>query len=159
MKATLLTTVVLALGVSTGAQASLVARAGGMVYDDVNNITWAADANLFKTQAAGNANLVSQIIAGNGGVIHYNPGVGLDYYPDNGTHYLTTEDFLPGNGGRMTWWGAQAWANSLMLGGYSDWRLPTTIPATYGYNQTGSEMGELFYNELGGVANRSLFQC
>ena len=58
MKATLLTTVVLALGVSTGAQASLLARAGGMVYDDVNNITWAADANLFKTQAAGNVNLV-----------------------------------------------------------------------------------------------------
>ena len=39
MNKTFLTTVVLAFGISTGAQASLVARAGGMVYDDVNNIT------------------------------------------------------------------------------------------------------------------------
>lgn len=43
-----------------------------------------------------------------------------------------------------------------MLGGYSDWRLPTTIPALAGYNQTGSEMGELFYNELGGVSGSSI---
>ena len=51
MKTKFLTTaaVVLALSLSTGAQASLVARTGGMVYDDVNNITWAADANLAKT--------------------------------------------------------------------------------------------------------------
>jgi hypothetical protein len=50
MKTKLLTTAaVLALSLSTGAQASLVARTGGMVYDDVNNITWAADANLAQT--------------------------------------------------------------------------------------------------------------
>jgi len=55
------------LGFTGTSQASLVARAGGMVYDNVNNITWAADANLFKTQAASNPNLVNEIIAGNGG--------------------------------------------------------------------------------------------
>ncbi len=58
--------------------------------------------------------------------------------------------------GLMTWTQAVAWADSLVFGGYSDWRLPTTIPATFGYNKTGSEMGELFYNELGGVAGYSI---
>ena len=58
--------------------------------------------------------------------------------------------------GLMTWTQAVAWADNLVLGGYSDWRLPTTIPATAGYNQTGSELGELFYNELGGVAGSSI---
>ena len=63
----LTTAAVLAFSLSTGAQASLVARTGGMVYDTVNKITWASDANLFQTQAASNANLVSEIIAANGG--------------------------------------------------------------------------------------------
>ncbi|MCX7085173.1 MAG: hypothetical protein NTY69_06495 [Methylococcales bacterium] len=49
----------------------------------------------------------------------------------------------------MTWWGAQAWANQLTLGGLAGWTLPTTVPAV-GYNQTGSQLGNLFYNQLGG---------
>ena len=101
-------------------QAALIARGTDMVYDDVNNITWASDANLFKTQAAGNANLVSEIIAANGGVIHDTP----NFY-DNGTYTLTTADFNTSTG-RMTWWGAQAWANDLSLGGVSGWTLPTS---------------------------------
>jgi hypothetical protein len=148
----------LALLVSTAAtgtaQASLVARTGGMVYDTVNDITWAADANLFKTQAASNANLVSEIIAGNGGVVYDT----ANYYNTpsySGSNTLTGADFNTGTG-TMTWFGAQAWANNLTLGGFTDWSLPTTIPATYGYNQTGSQMGDLFYNELGGVAGKSI---
>ena len=115
-----------------------------MVYDTVNNITWAADANLFKTQAASNPNLVSQIIAANGGVIHDTPNV-----YDNGTYTLTTADFNTSDG-RMTWWGAQAWANNLSLGGYTDWSLPTTVDTanTYGYDITSSQMGDLYYNQL-----------
>ena len=66
----LTTAAVLAFSLSTGAQASLVARTGGMVYDTLNNITWAADANLFQTQAASNASLVSEIITANSGVIN-----------------------------------------------------------------------------------------
>jgi len=151
MKTKFLTTAaVLAFSLSTGAQASLVARTGGMVYDTVNNITWASDANLFKTQAAGNANLVSQIITANNGVIHDTPN-----FFDNGTHTLTSSDFFTTTG-TMTWWGAQAWANNLSLGGYTDWSLPTTVPAVEGYNQTGSQMGDLFYNQLGGVAGNSI---
>ena len=106
MNKTLLTTVVLAFSLSTGAQASLVARTGGMVYDTVNNITWAADANLAKTSG---------------------------YDAD----------------GVMNWAGAVAWADQLTLGGFTDWSLPTTVPAVAGFNQKGSQMGDLFYNQLG----------
>ena len=143
----LTTAAVLVFSLSTGAQASLVARTGGMVYDTVNNITWAADANLFQTQAASNANLVSEIIAANGGVIHDTPNA-----YDNGTYTLTTADFDTTTG-RMTWWGAQAWANNLTLGGVTGWSLPSTLEGGYGYNVTSSQMGDLFYNQLGVSAN------
>ena len=147
MNTKLLTTAaVLAFSLTTGAQASLVARSGGMVYDTVNNITWAADANLFKTQAASNANLVSEIITANGGVIHDTPN-----YFDNGTYTLTTADF-DATTGAMTWWGAQAWANNLTLGGVTGWSLPSTHVEAYGVNITSSPMGDLFYNQLGGAA-------
>ncbi|MCX7085172.1 MAG: hypothetical protein NTY69_06490 [Methylococcales bacterium] len=53
------------IGIHTS-QAALIARGTDMVYDDVNNITWAADANLFQTQAASNPNLVNEIIAADG---------------------------------------------------------------------------------------------
>ena len=104
---------VLAFSLSTGAQASLVARTGGMVYDTVNNITWAADANLAQTSG---------------------------YDTD----------------GSMTWAAAVAWADQLTLGGFTDWSLPTTVPALFGYNQKGSQMGDLFYNQLGGVSSTSI---
>ena len=114
MKTKFLTTAaVLAFSLSTGAQASLVARTGGMVYDTVNNITWAADANLAKTSG---------------------------YDAD----------------GQMTWAAAVAWADQLTLGGYTDWSLPTTVPAVAGTEQKGSQMGDLFYNQLGGVATKDI---
>ncbi len=146
----LTTAAVLAISLSTGAQASLVARTGGMVYDTVNNITWAADANLFQTQAASNANLVSEIIAANGGVIHDTPNT-----YDNGTYTLTTADFDTTTGA-MTWWGAQAWANNLTLGGVTGWSLPSTPVESFGYNVTSSQMGDLFYNQLGVSADNSI---
>ena len=109
----LTTAAVLAFSLSTGAQASLVARAGGMVYDDVNNITWAADANLAQTSG---------------------------YDTD----------------GKMTEREAVAWADQLTLGGFTDWSLPTTVPAVSGLNQKDSQMGDLFYTQLGGVSSTSI---
>ncbi len=61
--------------------------------------------------------------------------------------------------GRMSWNNAISWANSLTVGGFSDWRLPkTAVPdsscsnsglgAATGLGCTGSEMGHLFI-ELG----------
>ncbi len=52
--------------------------------------------------------------------------------------------------GAMTWDVAKAWAANLVLEGYSDWRLPNS-DGCYAYSCTGSEMGHLFYSELGGV--------
>ena len=162
MNKQLMATLVLGLSVSTGANAALIARDGGMVYDDVNNITWAADANLFQTQADSNPNLVSEIIAANGGVIHDTPNL---YSP--GTRTLLDSELLDsdfhtngGYSGLMTWWGAQAWVNNLTLGGVTGWTLPTTAdaanPNTQGFNITTSQMGDLFYNQLGGVAGSSI---
>ena len=60
------------------------------------------------------------------------------------------------------------WVSNLSYGGYSDWRLPTTLQPdvtcgnqsnglSSGVNCTGSEMGHLFYNELGGVAGLTIY--
>ncbi len=103
-----------------------------LVYDDDLNITWLGDANF---------------------------GAGSPF--DDG--FSTTD-------GRMTWASANSWAASLTVGGFTDWRLPTTLqpdpsctvqtagtpPQGSGFNCTGSEMGHLFYTELGGTAGAPL---
>ena len=72
---------VISLG-SLSAEASLVSRAGGtMIYDTVQDITWVADASLFRTlaNASGNSeNYVQGIISSNEGIIT----------SGNGTHLL-----------------------------------------------------------------------
>ena len=59
----------------------------------------------------------------------------------------------------MSWYDTNTWINSLNsshFGGVTDngWRLPTT-PGIAGFTDDG-EMGHLFYDELGGVANVSI---
>ena len=75
--------------------------------------------------------------------------------------------------GLMNWTAANTWANGLTVGGFTGWRLPTTLQPdatcsdsidagspygaqSYGVSCTGSELGNLFYNGLGGVANQSI---
>lgn len=69
--------------------------------------------------------------------------------------------------GAMNWAAANSWAAGLTVAGFSGWRLPTTLQvdatcsaqgANYsaGLNCTGSEMGHLFYTELGGAANLAI---
>ncbi len=53
--------------------------------------------------------------------------------------------------GAMTWSNANAWAASLNIGGVTGWRLPTADPACVSLACPNSEMGHLFYNELGGT--------
>lgn len=71
------------------------------------------------------------------------------------------------NGFLMSWSAANTWANGLTFAGFNDWRLPMTLQpdlscgsqssgVSYGYNCTGSEMGHLFYSELGGTAGLSV---
>ena len=65
---------------------------------------------------------------------------------------------------------ANVWATGLNVAGVTGWRLPDTMqpdascgvqsghipPQGSEFNCTGSEMGNLFYNVLGGVANTSI---
>jgi hypothetical protein len=154
----------LLLSISTiNAEAALLSRAGGtMVYDTDLDITWVADANLFATQVAqaggqdsDYVRLKNEIITANGGVIYDSPNYRDSPDRYSGIYTLNQGDFhfRPG---LMNWFAAQAWANSLVYGGYSDWRLPTTIPEKPGYNQSDSEMGHLFYSELGGIAGKTI---
>lgn len=61
--------------------------------------------------------------------------------------------------GRMTWADANTWVATLSFTDgihvYDNWRLPTS-DACFGNNCTGSEMGHLFYSELGGVAGQTI---
>lgn len=97
--------------VAVPADATLIDRGGGLIYDDDLNITWLQDANYASTSG---------------------------YDAD----------------GAMEWPDAVTWADTLVYGGYSDWRLPTLYDGSadstdFGYNITSSEMGHLFYTELG----------
>jgi hypothetical protein len=113
--------------------AALYDRGNGLIYDSDLNITWLANANL----AASNTFGVSGIL-----------GPGSSW-------------------GQMTWTTAQNWIAAMNTAdylGFNDWRLPVTLypdascsgSNSQGYNCTGSEMGYLFYNELGGTANNSI---
>jgi hypothetical protein len=75
MKHALSCVVVAAAFFSTMASATLISGPGGMIYDTDRNITWLANANLFKTQSDANPNLVNEIIAANSGVIYDTPNV------------------------------------------------------------------------------------
>jgi len=73
--------------------------------------------------------------------------------------------------GLMNWTDANTWAANLSftdgVSVYDNWRLPTTLQPdascgsqsggdSFGYDCTGSEMGHLFYSELGGTADQSI---
>lgn len=75
--------------------------------------------------------------------------VDIIYDPDTGLTWLKDA----GMGGMKNWSEAVNWANDLVYAGYSDWQLPTSdsICGT-GYNCTESEMGHIYYTELGNLA-------
>lgn len=123
---------VIVFSFSVLAEATLYNRGGGLIYCDDLEITWLQNANY---------------------------GAGSIY--DNGT---STTD------GAMSWHNAMDWADTLVYGGFEDWRLPTIVDKplvsghegdpdndglydyTFGYNLANSEMGHLFYTELGNKA-------
>jgi hypothetical protein len=124
------------VALSGAAQAALVSRAGGtMIYDSVRDITWLADMNYAFSSGYATANA--------GGA---------------GSHTVLQN-------GLMGWDAANTWANNLVYGGYSDWRLPTLnpldtscsgsrtpigFPTEYlGFNCTGGELSGLLVTELG----------
>jgi hypothetical protein len=122
------------LALSGAAQAALIDRGGGLIYDNTLNLTWLADMNYAKTSG-------------------HTAGIGAN--------------------GRMTWDAAKLWADNLVYGGFSDWRLPTLNPSDtscslsvnpggafsqqyYGFNCTGGELSHLFVTDLGNRADESV---
>lgn len=106
------------LALPSVSQAALVNRGGGLIYDDVLNVTWLQDANYAQTSG----------------------------YDDDG---------------RMTWDAANTWASNLVYAGYDDWRLPTALNADgtgpcSGFNCSSSELGHMFYNNMGAVSGQSI---
>ncbi len=99
-------------------------------------------------------------------------GGGLIYDDDLDITWLQDANYAKTSGydtdGSMTWEDANIWANALVYGEFEDWRLPLTLqpdpvctgqnsfPSSYGYNCTGSEMGHLYYTELGNSAHGPL---
>jgi len=117
----------------SGAEAALVASENGeTVYDTVNDVTWLANANLAATKTFG--------------VRGINPD------------------------GSMAWTTAQAWIAAMNAANYlgsNKWSLPATkLPdancsqnpksAAFGYGCIGSQMGNLYYNDLGGVKGSTI---
>jgi hypothetical protein len=65
--------------------------------------------------------------------------------------------------GKVDWWANLNWADNLVFAGFDNWRLPLTLQPdsncsgqSQGYNCTGSEMGHLYYTELGNPAGGPL---
>ncbi len=133
-------TLLAGLCLSGAAQATLIDRGGGLIYDDVLNLTWLQDANYAKTSGYGN----------------------------NGSMYW---------GDAVAWTANLVYHDSVRNVDYSDWRLPNTMqpdpgcdgqydnngnPVSgigslgAGYNCTGSELGHLFYVDLGGTAGNNI---
>lgn len=86
-------------------------------------------------------------------------GGGLIYDTDLDVTWLS-DTTIGGYG--ISWDGALIWAanfsyyDSVRDVTYTDWRLPKADTACSSYNCTGSELGHLFYNELGGVAGQTI---
>jgi len=122
-------------------------------YDTALNLTWAQDANLFRTQLTANPNLIRQIIAAIGSV-HDLPNA-HDNPVNSGTHFLTDADFS--SDGTMSWFGAQAfvsWLNLQGYGGQHDWRLTSGLTSSGAFcpqNCEDSEFQTLFVKDLGGI--------
>lgn len=150
------------------ANATLWDRGGGLIYDDVLNITWLQNTYYAATELtdARRDAIISAVGSVDG-------------------HTLVESDFIKSDGeytGLMSWWGALAWVDQLeyydSVRGvtYDDWRLPRILPVDglnlnydmsydgstdFGFNisapgtvyagSTSSEMAYMYYNNLGNV--------
>ena len=84
----------------------------------------------------------------------YDRGNGLIYDDVLDITWLQDANYAQTSGydsdGKMSWYEANTWATQLSYGGYQDWRLPSVgYPRHHGTNVTTSELGHMFYNNLG----------
>lgn len=106
-----------------------------------------------------------------------NRGGGMIYDTTRNLTWLSDMNYARTSGhdadGYMSWARATAWANNLVYGGFSDWRLPTLNPADttcsanfnpgggfpnlyFGTGCTGGELSGLFVTDLGNKAGESV---
>ncbi len=130
--------------------------------------TWvAAPAAAHSDPPTAQATLVGRDISGNA-VANTRASAVFFYDTDRNITWLRNANAAAGsafdNGasnsdGRMGWSNAMAWAADLTVGSFSDWRLPVgQAQATCGnfnFNCTASELGLLWYSELGNAVNAS----
>lgn len=103
--------------------------------------------------------------------LHSRASGSMVYDDDLNITWLADANFAKSSGysstGKMSWDIAVGWASTLEFGGYSDWRLPSTLVPDYActsqawwsysaYNCSGSEIGHLFYIELGGNRDQKI---
>jgi len=153
-------TLVLVLLGSTS-RAALVDVGNGLINHPAANLSWVADANLFRTMATADAGLVAKVVAA------WTDGDIPTLAGDGTTHTIVAADFDAATG-RMNWYGARAWVNYLKFThykGYSDWRLPEVGTASLqtggclicvpddGFAVNSSEWWRLYFEELGGTAH------
>jgi hypothetical protein len=152
---------VLALLTSTS-RAALVDVGNGLINHPAANLTWVADANLFRTMAAADAGLVAKVVAA------WTDGPIPTLAGNGSNHTIVAADFNATTG-KMNWYGARAWAHYLRVihyKGYSDWRLPelgaasvqtggctSCVPGDGGFAVNSSEWWRLYFEELGGTAH------
>ncbi|MDO8844110.1 hypothetical protein [Methylicorpusculum sp.] len=152
------------------AEASLtVYNAAGntpVVYSSVSNATWTGDANLLGSliSSQGYNTVVNAIIAASPTIYDtpnyfdgsYGNYDGSNLLPYSGAYSITAGDFSSSNYGQTNWFGAQAFTkylSSINYAGSNQWALPNSGANTQdGYNQTGGQFGQLYYNELNALA-------
>jgi hypothetical protein len=116
----------------TTATPTLTVYTDGTIYDAALNVNWLANADLAKTNTFGIA-------------LGLNPDpTAININPDGSMNQDTA----------VAWIAAMNAADYL---GHNNWRLPISPDlAPQGYYKTGTEMGELFYSELGSQAGSTI---
>jgi len=128
-KKTLVLALLACLALSGAAQATLLDRGSGLIYDDVLDITWLQDGNLIASNTFG---------------LNYEQIYGTDI---NGFNSVIHAD------GRATWGGALTWVaamNSAKYLGFHDWRLPTMVGGGCNEAFSGTNCGYNVLTEAGG---------
>ena len=130
----LIGSIVIAISFVFSADAALNNNEDGTITDTDTNLMWLQDFNLAS-----------------------NPD---NHFGVSGIFYDETGTFTSGS---MAWPTANEWISAMNAAtylGYNDWRLPysDTNCGSYGvgYDCTNSEMGHLYYDELGGIAQSDL---
>ncbi len=116
----------------TGVGSLQVSEDEQLVYDPVTDLSWSADADLARSQSFGAQ------------CANYEPTGKPTFFPagipciarDGSMSNETAENWLTG-------------MNAAKFLGHSDWVLPDNDGACSGFSCQSSEMGELFYNQLG----------